>query len=829
MEQLELANDEETKQRQIKVFSIKAYKDKFEIKNYDLHLKKSALVHGDKMDSSKEFEEIKEYVSYNNMISISESAFTRELGLEPSITTTDIFVFEFSNDDLLNEKLITQGFFFDDESYIFYSATAGQTRKRKGVFIKETLFIEHEKNLMCGLTTEQINNLGGININKFIAYKALMMSNSKEWYLHDFNINRTILVDDYETDVTGYVDYIETDVSENNYFKPVRQEKTIRINHTDGMGLISNRITDKAVQIRLPWIKGLLVPVDFDLFAQETGKDNINGTPIKDIDLIFTKSQYKMNSYMEWTTYQKKFNEHSCTACICNESEDEIKDKNVSYQMLQTLSDITDDEIENLTKKTNEYLTALGSDFEFKKEAISKGNQTISELIDESPELVNDKSIKDIIKKYRADKANEAKTGKLQIDGKYSYLVCDIVPFMHFLLGVDPKRVLNDREVSFNLYDDKAELVLERSPHCFKEHGIVTNILNEETEKYFVSNCIYCSTDTLLSKTLMYDSDGDKALAIRQNDFVEIAKRNMKYELEDADEKKIVPLFYNMATAPKEQITAKSILLALTNGWNSKGIEKYSNLFTKAWNSENIDDTMIELIKILTMLNNFEIDKAKTNYVPQIPPKIKEEIKKLKSNVAPYFFKYKKSDYDVKPNTNEKQVSCVDKIDNYIKVTDIESQNEHFTGEILASKKFKNIEIKGTKAEEVTKKYQEINANNYSQFFNKDKTNTNIVYQKIKKELTLGEFTNKEVCDILVKSLFLNYRETSKKLLLMLYHEQMLSNVRRNKKNQKEKLTKKCMICNTEFIASRNTDKYCSPECSKEANRIKAKEKKKKV
>lgn len=298
-EEVEIYQETEIREKgkQIHLYSIWAYEEKFDCINYTLHLKKSALINkGLVLKKDMKLEELSEMKSFNNLISLFESALTRELNIAPDESTTDIFIFKFKiTNYLLNEKLIKEGFYFENCKYIFYSASAGQTRNKKGTFIKESIYKEHEKNLMCGLTEDKINELGGMNPNKFLAYKALSMSKSNEWDLHDFNINKTILVDDYETEVKGHVDYIETDEKMDNYFIPVRKEEVIKINHTDGMGLISNKITNKAVQVRLPWIKGLLVPVNFEVFAKETGKNSINGISINEIDIIFTKSQYKVS------------------------------------------------------------------------------------------------------------------------------------------------------------------------------------------------------------------------------------------------------------------------------------------------------------------------------------------------------------------------------------------------------------------------------------------------------------------------------------------------------------------------------------------------------
>ena len=51
------------------------------------------------------------------------------------------------------------------------------------------------------MSTDDINNQGGVNINKYIAYTALCNSATDIW--DNFDINKTIVADDMETLVEG--------------------------------------------------------------------------------------------------------------------------------------------------------------------------------------------------------------------------------------------------------------------------------------------------------------------------------------------------------------------------------------------------------------------------------------------------------------------------------------------------------------------------------------------------------------------------------------------------------------------------------------------------
>ena len=63
------------------------------------------------------------------------------------------------------ESLVKNGFKYDGERYIFLTASAGQIRTKRAVFIKESEYQKIRSKLMCGLTVEDINAAGGINSN----------------------------------------------------------------------------------------------------------------------------------------------------------------------------------------------------------------------------------------------------------------------------------------------------------------------------------------------------------------------------------------------------------------------------------------------------------------------------------------------------------------------------------------------------------------------------------------------------------------------------------------------------------------------------------------
>ena len=99
-----------------------------------------------------------------NIISIFESTLTRTLEIPKDELSEDIFVVQVYYFDMIKD-LILNGFEHNGEKYKFLTASAGQIRTKKTVFIKESQWKKHQKSLMCGLTLDSINEQGGVNVN----------------------------------------------------------------------------------------------------------------------------------------------------------------------------------------------------------------------------------------------------------------------------------------------------------------------------------------------------------------------------------------------------------------------------------------------------------------------------------------------------------------------------------------------------------------------------------------------------------------------------------------------------------------------------------------
>ena len=593
-------------------------------------------------------------VSSKNIISVFDSSFTRMIGAKPDTLCEDFMVVQVYYFDVIKD-LIYHGFMYKGEKYVYFTSSAGQIRTKKTVFIKESVWKKYEKTIMCGLTIDSINKLGGNNPNKHLAYMALSNSATDVW--EEFDIDKTIVIDDFETNVWGTYDLVD-DID----YSIKRVSDNVPITHTDGAGMMLPCM-GKNRMVRLPWVKGLLGVFDYVKFIEENNcspliKDiygNEHDVIAEGIQIIFTKSQFKMCKYYEsWEQYKQFYKQYGCTAGYTNIEEDRIKDATINYQMLQTLTDISEEEILKIAEASIYRLENISSSVESIKNIFGitpyNTNKTaFQKSIELYPNLLNDEYVKSYLRELKDSMIKRYKAGKLRVHGKYTFLLPDFYAACeNWFLGIkNPKGLLNDGEVFCWLFRKSNKLDCLRSPHLYREHAIRNNVgcseygdRQQELRKWFCTDAIYTSSHDLISKKLQFDVDGDKSLVVADKTIIKVAERNMQG---------IVPLYYNMKKASPVQLSNATIYDGLNAAFTGSNIGQYSNNISKIWNSEVFvsgteeeKQQAIDVIKLLVMENNFVIDRAKTLYMPERPKFVRELVTLFTKENVPHFFKYAK-------------------------------------------------------------------------------------------------------------------------------------------------------------------------------------------
>lgn len=812
-----------------------------------------------------------------NLISLFDNSCARTMNIECDTTSMDIICVTISHYDVM-EQLIDKGFEYLDvnnklHKYRVFTSSAGQIRKKKTLFIDEEVWNKYNYSIMCGLSWDRINSLGGMNINKFLSYLALQ--NSATERIEGFNIDQCIVIDDFRTTLVDRdVDFIEkiskeelnkdTKEMENNlYIKDaIKIKKNIEIEHSDGCGI--QLIKKKSFQIRLPFVKGLMTYGNYKKFCEETK----NANPIiedlwgkkwnvieDDIKYIFTKSQFKMWKYYEnvtdgsgkiimtgWDVYKACFKCYNCHASYCNEEENikDFRSGQFNYQYWQSLTDVKDEEIDYFTKPIIDLINNCHKNVKDMLQVFgihdNNKNMNIEQrILKKYPVLLKDFHFQDSLSSKLSKIKKEAKSGKFKTKSINTFLLPDIYAwFEQLFLGIEvPEGLLKDGEVSCKYFKDD-KLLLDRSPHLYREHAVRNNITKENCKderkelmsNYFVTNGIYTSTHDLISKILQFDVDGDHALVTSDKILIDIAERNCK---------DILPLYYDMGKADAELITEQNIINSLKSAFKYGNIGIYSNKITNVWNSDNFDENAMNLIKLLTSESNYSIDSAKTLEMVDLDDEEKniyKDLLKQANGQMPYFFQFAK-DKD-KNSVKKRNNSTVNRICANIEENVIDNYKYDFSKlgkfnvRYLVSGKWNDIDIKNDISKSIIEKFKEID-NTKNKLFMKAKKNKQeidsvapSIYSIAKEEFDNFikdlNITYNEVSNILIKYYFSDEKTSKKTLLINLFGENILNNL---EESLKDKDFGFCEVCGERFDKNKTKSmkqKYCN-KCAKEVKK----------
>lgn len=752
-----------------------------------------------------------------NVISVFDSALSRTIGIRQDEFTDALIVVQVYYFDIFKD-LSFYGFTYKGERYKYFTSSAGQIRQKKTVFIKESIWNKIEKTVMCGLTIDKINAKGGNNVNKHLAYMALTNSATDEW--KEFDIDTSIVIEDFETNVYGTFDFVD----ESDY-SITRMTDHVPIPHTDGAGMILPSVSSRNFMFRAPWIKGLLGVFDFQKFVEVNhcspiikdiyGKEH--DIIREDIQIIFTRSQFKMAKYYDsWDEYKEYYKKYHCSAGRCNVEEDRIKNAKINYQMLQTLTNITDDEIDLLTQKSAERIRNICNSKDTMMDILGitpyNTNMTpFQNAVKIYPALLNDTYAKDVIREAKNSLLKKYRSGKLEVNGKYTFLLPDYYAACEYWFGhiENPVGLLSDKEVFCQLFKKYDKLDCLRSPHLYKEHAIRFNVANKtygERSKligeWFPTNAVYTSTHDLISKLLQFDVDGDKSLIISDKDFIRIAERNMK---------DIVPLYYNMRKSEPTELNRKTIYTGLNKAFTYGNIGLYSNDIAKIWNhdvfmgdSDTAKQEATDVVKLLCMENNFCIDAAKTLYMPKRPEWFKPMVSKYTNCKLPAFFEYAK-DKDGS-QVQERNQSLVNKIFDRIPDKPINTRGMNLC-RIVYQKMMSDGKVICNK--EVSDLYDALNRQYRYMVHMKDEYIDNLHYIacKIRDEFNRLGYPEETIADMLVEYLY-GRKKRYKQLLWFCYGEYIVHHLEENLTIPKTKFIQ-CVDCSEWFEVSIQNKRTC--------------------
>lgn len=611
----------------------------------------------------------------NNQIALFENEMVRytENSLDDFPLITEIVYMKIANQTLIFKQILDRGLLIDDKKYVFYSSTTNQMKNGEFVLLEEDFYNKNQGKFMCGLTDDIINEKGGCNSGKYLAYKGLPLSSSidlRECYI---DIEKCLVVPDFKTVINEEVECIDIDHEKHEIISIERRKEDIEIPQTDGAGMFLPGLLPASAQIRCGHLKGALFPFDFLKFLEQDEVERIKPVPVikdvwddihdvtkEDIQVILTASQLKMWRYYDsWEEYKRNFHENNMRIVINKFADTAPKGyAKTSYQFIQTLSSekLTDEKIAELCADTIEYLDKMKTDLDTMIEMVSKNDDYISMALEVHKELVYDKYIQNKLEDKFQSERNDARGNKLILkDSLYSYICPDLYAFCTWLFcGIDdPEGIIPRNYVYNSFYNDKGYEMVDclRSPHLYVEHGIrrlVKDDVLRKCKEWFNDYDTIVSSHDLLCRLLMFDVDGDEILLTPNKTLIDCVPDD------------IVPLYYKSFEPVKSMVTGNAIYTAIVSCMENTRIGDISNVMTKNYNNP---DTDVEFNKIMCCYNNLSIDYPKTQDNIRLG-KHEKKYNSLKGENNPYFFRYAKG--KSKKSCKELSNSNADRVCAYI-------------------------------------------------------------------------------------------------------------------------------------------------------------------
>ena len=752
-----------------------------------------------------------------------ESEQSRLMGVGTNEVTFDKVIIKWKNQDML-EQIIKDGIIIPiyntetgevtDKFYRFYTASAGQLRRDKIQMMTVEMQEKIRPAIECGMSWDVINKKGGINVSKILAYTALSGGATEEWKM---DIDKCIVIDEFESQVTGVMDYISSD------YHLERGTFTQDIDQTDGVGILLKK--QHPFMVRGPWLKGLCVYFDVLGFCKEKGcppliKDawgQFHRLDKEGIEVIFTTSQLKLYKlYDSWDDYKAKFKANGCHLCRTNWEDEmegenpenllDIKNCEINYQMLQTLTGMTDEEIDSFCKNEREKINNLVTNAGNMERTIcgpDRSRWTARDwAIREYNPLLREGGIRSTIKEIKTKMVLNAKSGFIKCRNKRLFACPDLYAACEnwFLHIKEPTGLVPANMLASKRYRGKKVDVL-RSPHLYMEHAIRQVVDDDEVYRWFDQDVVYTSSHDFTSRILQFDWDGDHLNMVTQKEIIQAAER----EIAEHD---IVPLFYDAQKAPKEFLSYHTLFNGVWRAHENSGIGQVSNLLSQIWNKPDNGHRQTAAA-FLTAYNNWVIDAAKTgdNNCYERYPHAKALIGSAGGGgkKMPYFFQFSKNGRKgEKKSCLKPKGSTMDRIALYFKDVGEKRMDFNFAGVDQFNYRMlleKDVEVNHDIVETFINADRECTSFFVHVFDDKGAKPEDGMYRPMMKEYVihkLEEITSlDEAYPHITKYLFspANFRsETSKSMYWRIFGEKALAILRNNLANSEY-----CSVCRTTY------------------------------
>lgn len=603
-----------------------------------------------------------------------------------TIDLTDLIIVEAKKNkkqEPMLTKLIKEGFTFNGDRFLRFGKSSSQAKDGYTIFIKADIYDEAFERTQLGIPIDKCV------ISKYEAYRNLVFTACKPVELE--KIPYIVIVGEFEkTLYDQHVRYVTEEKVE--YFNKKEQKnkfhnkritkegkRNVKISPFDGFGIHSEEMSKYlgiAGQVRYPKFKGVSVEARFKEYYESKGIKTIpdiygNNHNVQDIDCIWNTTMFKGHSiFLEhfgkdaWNEYIRRVTKYGYKLGISKSVKDTSKSKKYSrlnFQYLQCLdlwnpqyvekyknkdntydilSNDNSSKIVNLAKYTTEMYEKIimGDKFytykylgiEDSEDYTSRSNIMQSILIND--DMLKDPAVRSTIKRKLDKSIQEAKIGKIYVEGMYHIVVGDILGYMEFCGGdKNPQGCLKAGEF-YTKSMPLGKLASFRSPLVDpSEVNIVNNVENAITKELFphfenIDLVMINMHDLTLPQQGGMDEDGD-AILLSSNKVLIESKIYKPIVIDETDKQTVTPVEYNIDNIVKYELNSRD-----------NRIGEITNVATSILNRQYTKDKIHKAeddVSLLRLYQGKEIDFIKTGYRWSLSFDLKDNLERL-----PYFLVY---------------------------------------------------------------------------------------------------------------------------------------------------------------------------------------------
>ena len=342
---------------------------------------------------------------------------------------------------------------------------------------------------------------------KLEAYRALFFSSSQEI----ISPKKILVVKDcitkFKDNIIRLDDSDETQEPKMEYLNNVELENNV----SDGFNLCTyeymKKVSEKleldyvpsGVCLRNAWLKGMLYPFPILEFFKKYYDGYIvkdiwgNDIDIREVEIILTESSLKLwKCYDSIDHYVNAYKECGFEFAVTKISPHELEnERELNYQYLQSY-DFSDEDIKELCDPTIKFLKdSMCGDYEQTIKFLGidgdLNDNSWQQALYTNEYMMNDPYIIDSVHRYIKKKINNAKIGKLKVNGNYQIASGDPFALMQSICGLEITGLLKAEECYSKYWIDKnvSEVVIFRSPMTSHNNIRKCRVSNNEEAKYW--------------------------------------------------------------------------------------------------------------------------------------------------------------------------------------------------------------------------------------------------------------------------------------------------------------------------------------------------------